>query len=119
MKEPEFRENAKSTKSTYGPRVALILLSKCSPIPLLPLPSHVLCLDTHSPSRPEELPASDIAIATMSLLRGKAGNPAVLCAENAKEGTQCPCSLWHPHCTCALSHRALAQGHYNEIIKTN
>lgn len=51
MKESEFRENAKSTESIDGHRVALLLLSKCSAIPLLPLPSHVLCLDTHSPSR--------------------------------------------------------------------
>lgn len=104
MKEPKFGENVKSTKSTHGPRVALILLSKWSPISLLPLPSHVLCLDTHSSSRTEELPASGIAIATMSLLPGKAGNPAVLCAENAKEGTPLPMLSLAPHCTCVLSH---------------
>lgn len=82
-------------------------------LPLLPLPSHVLCLDTHRPSRIEGLPAFGIAIATLSLLPGKARNPAVLCAENAKEGTPLPMLSLAPS-----SHmRILSHTHTQPLLK--
>lgn len=74
---------------------------------------------TDPPSRTHGLPAFGIAIATMSLLPGKAGNPAALCAENAKEGTGLSMlSLAPSQHMRILSHTALAQGHYNEITET-